>query len=248
MSRFQWLVSPAARWAMSRRFLLATVAVGIAAAAAHAQLGPAPQPAENPVTPAKVALGKLLFWDEQLSSDNTVACGTCHRPAQGGADPRFRALPGPDGIAGTADDVFGSPGVIRANAMNAYEPDPLHAFASQVTGRSSPSFLLAAWADSIFWDGRASTTFIDPQSGAVSIAAGGALESQSVGPPLSAVEMAHAGRDWNEIVAKVERSLPLALATALPPDLVAALGVDPTYPELFEAAFGDSQVTAERIA
>jgi len=216
--------------------------------AAHAQLGPPPQSAENPVTAAKVVLGKALFWDEQLSSDNTVACGTCHRPAQGGADPRFLALAGPDAILGTADDVFGSPGVIRSDAANGYEPDPVHGFAPQGTGRNSPSFLLAAWADSIFWDGRAGTTFIDPQSGGVSIAAGGALESQSAGPPLSAVEMAHAGRGWDEIVAKIERSLPLALATALPPDLAAALAVDPSYPELFESAFGDLSITAERIA
>jgi cytochrome c peroxidase len=248
MWAFQWFVSPAARWAMSRKILFAAVAVGVMATAARAQLGPPPQPAENPVTPAKVALGKALFWDEQLSSDNTVACGTCHRPAQGGADARFVALPGPDGIAGTSDDMFGSPGVIRADAKNAYEPDPQHAFAPQVTGRNSPSFLHAAWADSLFWDGRAGTTFVDPQSGAVSIATGGALESQVVGPPVSSVEMAHAGRAWNEIVAKIEQSRPLVLATALPPDLVAALAVDPTYPELFATAFGDAQVTAERIA
>ncbi len=29
----------------------------------------------------KRVLGKILFWDEQLSSDDTVACGTCHIPA-----------------------------------------------------------------------------------------------------------------------------------------------------------------------
>src|SRR5688572_18875367 len=202
MSPSQRVKFPAARWAALRTVLFGAVAIGVTATAAQAQLGPPPQPAENPVTAAKLVLGKALFWDEQLSSDNTVACGTCHRPAQGGADPRFMVLAGPDAILGTADDVFGSPGVIRSDAANAFEPDPVHGFAPQGTGRNSPSFLLAAWADSIFWDGRASTTFIDPQSGGVSITAGGAVGCRAVGPPLSAVEMAHAGRGWDEIVAK----------------------------------------------
>ena len=58
---------------------------------ASAALPPVPVPAENPITEPKRVLGKILFWDEQLSSDNTVACGTCHRPGQG----RRRPAPGP---------------------------------------------------------------------------------------------------------------------------------------------------------
>ncbi|MFT4538865.1 MAG: hypothetical protein ACI841_003958 [Planctomycetota bacterium] len=34
------------------------------------QLGPPPEPAQNPTTEAKRILGKALFWDEQLSSDD----------------------------------------------------------------------------------------------------------------------------------------------------------------------------------
>ena len=39
-------------------------------------LNPPPQPAGNLVTATKAYLGKTLFWDEQLSSTRTVACGT----------------------------------------------------------------------------------------------------------------------------------------------------------------------------
>lgn len=74
-------------------------------------LGDAPVPAENPITEAKPVLGKILFWDEQLSSDNTVACGTCHQPAAGGSDLRLGMNPGFDQIFGTDDDVVGSPGI-----------------------------------------------------------------------------------------------------------------------------------------
>jgi cytochrome c peroxidase len=56
--------------------------------AALADVPPVPVPAENPITEPKRVLGKVLFWDEQLSSDDTVACGTCHLPAHGGSDPR----------------------------------------------------------------------------------------------------------------------------------------------------------------
>lgn len=43
-------------------------------------------PANNPTTPAKVALGKLLFWDPILSGDKGVACATCHHPNFGYAE------------------------------------------------------------------------------------------------------------------------------------------------------------------
>ena len=75
---------------------------------AQQPLPPVPVPNENPLTEAKRVLGKFLFWDEQLSSDNTVACGTCHIPANGGADSRAPNLsihPGANSIFGDADDV-----------------------------------------------------------------------------------------------------------------------------------------------
>jgi len=39
-------------------------------------------PKENPMTRAKVALGRDLFFDKRLSADGTLSCSTCH-------DPRF---------------------------------------------------------------------------------------------------------------------------------------------------------------
>src|SRR6185369_3724667 len=76
-----------------------------------------PFPSENPYTYEKAILGKLLFWEEQLSSDNTVACGTCHHPAAGGSDPRAETArhPGPDGLMSTLDDIHGSPGIVRCD-------------------------------------------------------------------------------------------------------------------------------------
>src|SRR6185503_4882617 len=37
-----------------------------------------PIPADNPMTPEKVALGKQLFFDERLSIDGSRSCYSCH--------------------------------------------------------------------------------------------------------------------------------------------------------------------------
>src|SRR5262245_7791170 len=94
----------------------------LAASAAFAQPPPPPPPPPlqpaNPVTTAKANLGKVLFWDEQLSSTRTMACGSCHQAARGGSDPRSSLAaahsvnPGPDGATPTPDDIAGSPGVV----------------------------------------------------------------------------------------------------------------------------------------
>jgi cytochrome c peroxidase len=36
-------------------------------------------PEDNPMTAAKVALGRFLFYDKRLSANETQSCGTCHR-------------------------------------------------------------------------------------------------------------------------------------------------------------------------
>jgi len=38
---------------------------------------------ENPMTRAKIELGRQLFFDRRLSIDNTVSCATCHDPDHG---------------------------------------------------------------------------------------------------------------------------------------------------------------------
>lgn len=46
----------------------------------------APAPANNPGSPAKIALGRALFWDPVLSGGKDVSCASCHHPATGYAD------------------------------------------------------------------------------------------------------------------------------------------------------------------
>ena len=85
--------------------LLVTLAVGVFVSAAHAD-GPGPLaqpksdkqagfptdlyswviPPDNPQTPAKIALGKALFFDDRLSADGKISCDHCHGPAKGFTD------------------------------------------------------------------------------------------------------------------------------------------------------------------
>src|ERR687892_1066346 len=45
-------------------------------------------PADNPPDGARIALGRLLFFDPILSGDKDVACATCHLPEFAMADRR----------------------------------------------------------------------------------------------------------------------------------------------------------------
>lgn len=54
-------------------------------------------PADNPQTPDKIALGRLLFWDPILSGNKDVACASCHHPRFGYAEDRDLSI-GVNGI------------------------------------------------------------------------------------------------------------------------------------------------------
>ncbi|MCC6511326.1 MAG: c-type cytochrome [Pirellulaceae bacterium] len=41
------------------------------------------EPKDNPSTEAKIELGRMLYFDKRLSSDNTVSCASCHDPKHG---------------------------------------------------------------------------------------------------------------------------------------------------------------------
>jgi cytochrome c peroxidase len=85
----------------------------------------------NPMTPDKVALGKLLFFDPIVSGQNTISCAHCHHPDYGMADGRKLSM------------GFGGKGVGPERQ------------GGDVLGRSAPSLWNAAYGKWQFWDGRA---------------------------------------------------------------------------------------------
>jgi cytochrome c peroxidase len=62
-----------------------------------------------------MALGKSLFWDQQVGSDGVQACGSCH--AHAGADNRTKNQLNPngqDGLRGNPTNFAGTPGSVFA--------------------------------------------------------------------------------------------------------------------------------------
>lgn len=53
-------------------------------------------PTDNPMSEAKVELGRLLFYDKRLSSDGSVACASCHEQSRGFSD----GTVAPSGVTG----------------------------------------------------------------------------------------------------------------------------------------------------
>ncbi len=72
-------------------------------------LPPVPVPANNPQTPAKMALGDKLFHDARFSIDGTVSCSKCHNDKQAFTDGLQFSL-GHHGLTGTRN----APTVINA--------------------------------------------------------------------------------------------------------------------------------------
>ena len=125
----------------------------------------APAPADNPGSPAKIALGRALFWDPVLSGGQDVSCATCHHPATGYADAIELSI-GSNGQGLGASRHFRSPNTIAFVPRNS--PTVLNA---AFNGLAADGSLDPATAP-MLWDLRAQS-----------------LEAQSLLPIASLEEM-----------------------------------------------------------
>lgn len=48
-----------------------------------APLTPVPIPGDNPMSPEKIDLGRMLYFDTRLSGDSSLSCAKCHDPGKG---------------------------------------------------------------------------------------------------------------------------------------------------------------------
>ena len=78
----------------------------------------APVPAENPLTRARVELGRKLFFDPLLSADGRVSCASCHRPGHTFADTSSVSL-GANGRLGSRN----APSLLNAVYRSAFAWD-----------------------------------------------------------------------------------------------------------------------------
>jgi cytochrome c peroxidase len=201
-------------------------------------------------------LGKVLFWDEQVSIDGTVACGTCHNPLSGGTDNRPGAI--------HANGNFGTFGVIpQANTGTidyGFTAPPSAQIVRSITPVNAPTMIGAYVFNQLFWDRRAGPTFVDELGFVIpNFTDWAALEDLAVGPPINAVEMGHQNLLWSSglIQQKLNTSYPLAMVkpATIPPDVTWITSSGAMYRRIFDFVFfndpqfgGLQGVTRERFA
>ena len=61
-------------------------------------------PLDNPMTEEGIELGRLLFYEKQLSGDNTMSCSSCHNIENAFAENNQFSV-GIDGISGTRNSM-----------------------------------------------------------------------------------------------------------------------------------------------
>ena len=66
--------------------LMATADAGAQKPDPYARPHVVPAPVDNIVTPARIELGKNLFFDPRLSGSQWISCASCHNPALGWSD------------------------------------------------------------------------------------------------------------------------------------------------------------------
>jgi cytochrome c peroxidase len=107
-------------------------------------------PSSNPTTPAKVELGKQLFFDPRLSGNGKLACISCHVPGLGWADGRATGV-GFEGkilkrnVPSVLNAAYysgffhdGRAGSLEEQALGPlFNPDEMNATASQVVSTLS---------------------------------------------------------------------------------------------------------------
>jgi cytochrome c peroxidase len=122
--------------------------------------------AQEAVSGDIVALGKAIFFDENLSANGTQSCATCHAPGAGFAGPDSQVNAGGAVYEGALPHHYGN----RRPPTSAYAGDsPVFHF-DEVEG---------GWFGGMFWDGRATGTVL-----------GDPLAEQGQGPFLNPLEQA----------------------------------------------------------
>ena len=206
-------------------------------------------------------LGKALFWDEQLSSDSTMACGTCHAMVAGGTDGRVGAF--------APNHKLGSPGMFPQNDVEAHFFEGLNGVPlgspaapavnelKRVTELTAPSMINSVFFNKLFWQHRAGPEF------QVTNAGGGALpgfldfaapEALAAMPPVSPIEMGHDDIAWSsgKIQEKLRKAdvLRLARPISIPADIqwLYLKSYHDVFTDLYGAHPSGNPITRERVA
>ncbi len=207
-----------------------------------------PQPVPpDPYLDDRIQLGKALFWDEQVSTSNTMACATCHIPGQGGVDPRPAGLT----LNSLLQPVLGSFGVVpQSDPAGTIDygltAPPSNQETRMITQIHVPTMIGAYMFNHQFWDMRAGPVF-NFSGGGVLFPDWASLENQAVGPPTSDIEMGHQNVQWatGVIENKLNDAAPLALVPpASIPASIPTAWLSLPYSKVFDIVFAPSAVPA----
>jgi cytochrome c peroxidase len=182
-------------------------------------------PRDNPLTVERVTLGKTLFFDKQLSINNAQSCADCHAPEKAFSDDR-RTARGAEGEFGPRN--------------------------------SMPLFNLA-WKKEFFWDGRANSLrdqVLQPIQNPIEMHETltnlvKKLGSTGLRPVVSGVAPGTVGTRSPLSLSNEPANSSVTPPSGATPDGTGGTPVLPAendYPALFTAAFGSSEITAEKIA
>jgi cytochrome c peroxidase len=148
-----------------KKWLYVLLALALASALLFV-IGRSPASAEAPASdPGIIALGELIFLDENLSKTGTESCATCHAAGVG--------FTGPDSATNAGGAVY--QGAVAGRYGNRKPPAAAYAGDSPLLHQDETG----AWFGGMFWDGRATgLTLGDP------------LAEQAQGPFLNPLEQA----------------------------------------------------------
>ena len=191
----------------------------------------------------KVKLGKALFYSTDLGGEYDTACASCHHPMLGGGD----ALNLPVGVGAVDKD-----GNMAQNLLGPGRFSSETGAFPNVPRNAPTTFNVFLWDQTLFWDGRIyartpeeglsgkSSLIVTPDSAGfdqadLSIPSGVSLsQAQARFPVTSAAE-----QRGHFIQGKQNGLIRHGLATRLQ-----SMG---TWDALFTAAYGDSEITFNRI-
>lgn len=184
-------------------------------------------------SPAKVELGKLLFFDKILSGNKNIACATCHHPLTGTGD--LLSLPVGEGGRG-----LGPMRSAEQGADEIHERVPRNA--NELFNRGAKEFT------TLFHDGRVAasdtthTSFESPAGDRLPTGLDNALAAQAMFPVTSATEMA--GQAGENEIADFAAADDLQ---AIWQTLAERLREIPGYVDRFQQAFPEQITTATDI-
>lgn len=183
---------------------------------------------EGQPNPAKVELGRVLFFDKILSGNQNISCVTCHHPLTGTGDEL--SLPvgeGGRGLGPTRDTGTGADAIVERVPRNA--PAIFNLGAKEFTV--------------MFHDGRVTVDethpsgFLSPAGDDLPVGLDNPLAVQAMFPVTSGAEMA--GQAGENSIADAAAAGNLAGPGGVWAQLADRLRSNPEYVELFKAAYSE---------